>query len=124
MHTVRALALSPTRAPVPRSRRLPPSVAESASGSRARAASRVTRARSPRPLQLCVTAQMPVENGGAEGKVLIIDTENNFRPDRIRQIATERGMDADQTCARRARAARAPRRARRARRERERERAE
>ena len=55
---------------------------------------------------LCVTAQMPVEHGGAEGKVLIIDTENNFRPDRIRQIATERGMDADQTCAkpRRARA--------------------
>lgn len=33
--------------------------------------------------QLCVTAQFPPESGGAGGKVLFIDTESTFRPERI-----------------------------------------
>ena len=37
--------------------------------------------------QLCVTCQLPVDQGGGEGKALYIDTENTFRPERIIQIA-------------------------------------
>ena len=40
---------------------------------------------------------MPIASGGAESKVLVIDTEGNFRPDRVRQIAMERGLEPDQT---------------------------
>ncbi|GBF99352.1 DNA repair protein RAD51 [Raphidocelis subcapitata] len=36
---------------------------------------------------LCVTCQLPVEMGGAEGKALYIDTEGTFRPQRLAQIA-------------------------------------
>ena len=36
---------------------------------------------------LCVTAQLPKENGGGHGKVIYIDTENTFRPERIKEIA-------------------------------------
>jgi RecA/RadA recombinase len=36
---------------------------------------------------LCVTCQLPSEMGGAEGKVLYIDTEGTFRPQRLAQIA-------------------------------------
>lgn len=36
---------------------------------------------------LCVTAQLPYDLGGGNGKVLYIDTEGTFRPDRIQAIA-------------------------------------
>ena len=36
---------------------------------------------------LCVTCQLPVDMGGAEGKALYIDTEATFRPQRLVQIA-------------------------------------
>ena len=39
---------------------------------------------------LCVTCQMPLEAGGAEGKALYIDTEGTFRPKRLRSIAETR----------------------------------
>lgn len=42
---------------------------------------------------MCVTAQLPVEMGGAEGKVAYIDTEGTFRPDRIESIAARFGVD-------------------------------
>jgi meiotic recombination protein DMC1 len=34
-----------------------------------------------------VCTQLPSEMGGAEGKVLYIDTEGTFRPQRLAQIA-------------------------------------
>ena len=36
---------------------------------------------------------MPTEMGGGLGKVLYIDTEGNFRPERIRTIAERFGLD-------------------------------
>jgi len=42
---------------------------------------------------LCVTCQMPVESGGAEGKAVYIDTEGTFRPERLQAIAERFGMD-------------------------------
>lgn len=36
---------------------------------------------------LCVTCQLPIDMGGAEGKALYIDTEGTFRPQRLAQIA-------------------------------------
>lgn len=42
---------------------------------------------------LCVTCQMTVDNGGAEGKAIYIDTEGSFRPQRIQQIAERFGLD-------------------------------
>ncbi len=42
---------------------------------------------------LCVTVQKPKEEGGLEGTVLYIDTENTFRPERIVSIAKAHGMD-------------------------------
>lgn len=44
---------------------------------------------------LCVTAQLPKDMGGSEGKVAYIDTEGTFRPDRIRSIAERFQVDAD-----------------------------
>merc|ERR1719388_737713 len=43
---------------------------------------------------LAVMAQLPPNLGGANGKVIYIDTEGTFRPERIRQIAEHRGMSA------------------------------
>jgi DNA repair protein RadA len=43
--------------------------------------------------QLAVNAGLPFERGGLEGEVIVIDTENTFRPERISQIA--RAMDVD-----------------------------
>ncbi|MEE8354592.1 MAG: DNA repair and recombination protein RadA, partial [Candidatus Bathyarchaeia archaeon] len=40
-----------------------------------------------------VTAQQPVEEGGYAGNVCVIDTEGTFMPERIMQIAEERGLD-------------------------------
>jgi meiotic recombination protein DMC1 len=46
---------------------------------------------------LCVAAQMPKENGGGNGKVAFIDTENTFRPERIKSIAERFNMDPAET---------------------------
>ncbi len=43
--------------------------------------------------QIAVNAQLPVEQGGLGGKVIYIDTENTFRPERIVQMATAAGFD-------------------------------
>ena len=40
-----------------------------------------------------VMAQLPVEQGGGGGKVMYIDTEGTFRPERIAEIANARGTD-------------------------------
>ncbi|XP_046856493.1 meiotic recombination protein DMC1/LIM15 homolog [Xenia sp. Carnegie-2017] len=42
---------------------------------------------------LCVTAQLPGANGYSGGKVIFIDTENTFRPDRLREIADRFNLD-------------------------------
>jgi len=42
---------------------------------------------------LAVLVQKPLEEGGLNGSVIWIDTENTFRPERIKQIAENRGMD-------------------------------
>lgn len=46
--------------------------------------------------QLAVNVQKPEGQGGLGGKVLFIDSEATFRPERIRQIAEAQGMDPDQ----------------------------
>ena len=47
--------------------------------------------------QLAVNATMPLESGGLNGEVIVIDTENTFRPERIVQIATALDLDPVQT---------------------------
>ncbi|XP_050393665.1 meiotic recombination protein DMC1/LIM15 homolog [Patella vulgata] len=42
---------------------------------------------------LCVTAQIPGNNGYSGGKVVFIDTENTFRPDRLKDIADRFNLD-------------------------------
>ncbi|KAK3781503.1 hypothetical protein RRG08_054842 [Elysia crispata] len=42
---------------------------------------------------LCVTTQMPGAKGYSGGKVVFIDTENTFRPDRLRDIADRFNVD-------------------------------
>jgi|EP00945_MAST-04E_sp_MAST-4E-sp1_P006319 DNA repair protein RAD51 len=44
---------------------------------------------------LCVTAQLPVDQGGGEGKALYIDTEGCFRPEKLKKIAERFGMNPD-----------------------------
>lgn len=44
---------------------------------------------------LAVTCQLPVEQGGAEGKALYIDTEGTFRPASLIQIAERFGLDGN-----------------------------
>ena len=36
---------------------------------------------------LCVTAQRPLDQGGAEGRVIYVDTEGTFRPQKLVAIA-------------------------------------
>jgi meiotic recombination protein DMC1 len=43
---------------------------------------------------MCVTTQLPMDMGGASGKVAYIDTEGTFRPDRVKAIADRFGVDA------------------------------
>ena len=38
-------------------------------------------------LQICVTCQLPLSQGGGEGKAMFIDTEGTFRPERLVAIA-------------------------------------
>mmetsp|Transcript_18887 Transcript_18887/g.37922 ORF Transcript_18887/g.37922 Transcript_18887/m.37922 type:complete len:206 (+) Transcript_18887:135-752(+) len=42
---------------------------------------------------LCVTCQLAVTDGGAEGKAMYIDTEGTFRPERLQAIAERFNMD-------------------------------
>ena len=44
---------------------------------------------------MCVNVQKPKEQGGQDGGVLYIDTENTFRPERIVSIAKANGMDPE-----------------------------
>lgn len=46
--------------------------------------------------QLSVDAQLPSEDGGIDGNVVYIDTENTFRPERIKEMAEAKGLDPDQ----------------------------
>ena len=46
-------------------------------------------------LTLCVTAQLPGPNGYSGGKVIFIDTENTFRPERLRSIADRFNLDQE-----------------------------
>jgi DNA repair protein RAD51 len=41
---------------------------------------------------LAVTCQLPMDQGGGEGKALYIDTEGTFRPERLAEIAARYGM--------------------------------
>jgi len=45
---------------------------------------------------LCVTSQLPIEEGGLGGGVIFIDTEGTFRPERIEQIARSRKLNSDE----------------------------
>jgi DNA repair protein RadA len=45
--------------------------------------------------QLCVMAQLPVDQGGLNGNVLYIDSENSFRPERVVSIAKAKGIDPE-----------------------------
>ena len=49
---------------------------------------------------LCVTCQLPLDQGGGEGKALYIDTEGTFRPARLLQIAERFGLDGVWVCGR------------------------
>jgi len=46
--------------------------------------------------QLCVTVQLPKEQGGLDSHAFFIDTENTFRPERIVQMAEAYGLDPDE----------------------------
>lgn len=46
--------------------------------------------------QLAVNVQLPPENGGLNGSVIIIDTENTFRPERIKDMAEGASLDPDE----------------------------
>lgn len=46
--------------------------------------------------QLCVTVQLPPEEGGLGGAALYIDTENTFRTERIFQMAQNLGLDPEE----------------------------
>ena len=50
--------------------------------------------------QCAVTAQLSVEEGGLNGDVIIIDTENTFRPERIIQMAEALDMDTKKVLSR------------------------
>ena len=46
-------------------------------------------------LSLALRVQLPIEQGGASGKAVYIDTEGTFRPERIRQFAEGIGANPD-----------------------------
>ncbi len=43
--------------------------------------------------QLLVNVQLPIEKGGLDGKGMMIDCENTFRPSRVEQLAKGLGLD-------------------------------
>jgi DNA repair protein RadA len=45
---------------------------------------------------LCVIATLPASLGGLDGRIIYIDTEGTFRPERVEQIAKARGLDHTQ----------------------------
>jgi DNA repair protein RAD51 len=45
---------------------------------------------------LAVTCQLPISQGGGEGKCLFIDTEGTFRPERLVAIAKRFKLDSDE----------------------------
>ncbi len=47
--------------------------------------------------QLAVNCTLPKEKGGFDSDVMMIDTENTFRPERIIQMAKSKGADPDET---------------------------
>ncbi len=47
--------------------------------------------------QLAVNATMPEEMGGFDSEVVMIDTENTFRPERIWQMSEHLGIDPEET---------------------------
>ena len=50
--------------------------------------------------QLAVNCTMPLEEGGFDGDIFYIDTEDTFRPERITQMARGHGLDPDEVLAR------------------------
>lgn len=44
---------------------------------------------------LAIGVQLPIEQGGANGKAVYIDTEGTFRPERIKQFAEGLGANSD-----------------------------
>jgi DNA repair protein RadA len=44
---------------------------------------------------LAVNVQLPENQGGVKGKAVYIDTEGTFRPERIKQIAEAKGLNAE-----------------------------
>jgi len=44
-----------------------------------------------------VTSQLSYAMGGGQGKVIYVDTEGNFRSERIEAIAERFGLDVEQT---------------------------
>lgn len=46
---------------------------------------------------LCITTQLSHKMNGGQGKVIYLDTEGNFRPERIEAIAERFGLDVEQT---------------------------
>ncbi len=45
---------------------------------------------------MCINVQLEKEKGGLESHVIYIDTENTFRPERIKQMAEAYELDADE----------------------------
>ena len=50
--------------------------------------------------QLAVNCTMPLEEGGFDGDIFYIDTEDTFRPERITQMARGHGLDPDEVLGR------------------------
>lgn len=46
-------------------------------------------------LTLAVNVQLPLDQGGSNGKAVFIDTEGTFRPSRIKQIAEKKGLNPE-----------------------------
>jgi len=46
-------------------------------------------------MQLSITTQLPLQQGGLNGKVLFLDSEGTFAPQRVHQIAQAMSLDPD-----------------------------
>ena len=44
---------------------------------------------------MCVNVQKPLDQGGAEGKAIYVDTEGTFRPQKLVAIAERFSMDSE-----------------------------
>lgn len=45
---------------------------------------------------LAVTCQLPIDQGGGEGKCMYIDTEGTFRPERLVAVAERFGLNSEE----------------------------